>query len=389
MPPVAVNRRRFLGCSAAASLAISQGMLPAVPDTPPVRVGVVGLGTRGTTLLRGLLELPGVQIASLCDAEGKHRTRGAGIVEKAKRDRPRLAADPDELLEQADLDAVAVALPCDRHADVYAAAIRAGKHLYAEKPLALTLAECDLLIDHAAKAPSLVVHVGHQRRSNPRHREGIASILRGELGTLIHGTASWVSSNGPMNGHDGWLARRDRSGDWMVEQAVHIWDVFNWLAGGPPARAFGQGRRDLFVKSHPSRDVTDHYTAQLEWPDGFHATFLHSWAAPADDRFTGVSQRVMGSAGGFDFATGALTVRDRSVPRRSIHPGAQPDTKLALKAFLAAIRAQDRAAVPPPLSLSDARDALLTGLLVRKAVDEHRVVSIDEILSDAAPAAQT
>ena len=51
----------------------------------------------------------------------------------------------------------------------------------------------------------------------------------------------------------------------MVEQAVHVWDVFNWLAGGPPDRAYGQGRRDLFTKSQPRRDVTDHYSVQLEW----------------------------------------------------------------------------------------------------------------------------
>ncbi len=85
------------------------------------------------------------------------------------------------------------------------------------------------------------------RRSNPRYRDGVALIHPGELGTLIEGSAPWVSSNGPMNGHGDWLARRERSGDWMVEQAVHVWDVVHWIAGGPPARAFGQGRRDLFA----------------------------------------------------------------------------------------------------------------------------------------------
>jgi predicted dehydrogenase len=384
MPPIALNRRRFLGCSAAAGIALSQGRVAeagAAGDATPVRVGLVGVGTRGTTLLRTLLDLPGVTVVAVCDTESKHRLRGQGIAEKAKGVRPDAHERPEQLLGRDDLDAVAVAIPCDRHADVYAAALHAGKHLYAEKPLGLTLAECDRLIAEAATAPSLAVHVGFQRRSNPRYREGVERVRRGDLGTLVHGSAAWVSSHGPMNGHDDWLARRERSGDWMVEQAVHVWDVFHWLAGGPPARAFGHGRRDLFARSQPGRDVTDHYTVHLEWPDGFHATLVHSWVAPADDRFTGVTLQLVGSDGGLDFGSGALTFRDRSRPRQSVEPGVHADTRLALQAFLASVRSG--AAVPPPVTLQESRDATLTGLLVRKAVDERRLVTVDEIRDEA------
>jgi len=385
MPPIRLNRRRFLGCSAAAGLVLSHGRVTeGAVEASPVRLGLIGLGTRGTSLLRTLLELPGVQVVALGDNEPKHLLRGQGIVERAKGSRPEGYEDPSALLGRSDLDAVVVALPCDLHASVYLEALRAGKHLYAEKPLALTLAECESLLTAAALAPDRAVHVGFQRRSNPRYREGVALIRQGELGTLIEGTAAWVSSNGPMNGHDGWLARRERSGDWMVEQAVHVWDIFQWIAGGPPARAYGQGRRDLFGHEQPGRDVTDHYAVQLEWPDGFHVSFLQSWVAPADDRFTGNSLQVMGEAGGLDFGSGALTFRDRSRPRQTLHPGNQADTRHALQTFLDAVRNHDRAPVPPPLSLAEARDATLTGLLVRKAVDDRRVVTMDEIRSEAA-----
>ena len=86
--------------------------------------------------------------------------------------------------------------------------------------------------------------------------------------------------------------------------------------------------------------MTDHYAAELEWADGFRASFVQSWVAPADDGFTGSALRVMGEEAGFDFSTGALTFRDRSNPRRAIEPGAQPDTRLALEAFLASQRAR-------------------------------------------------
>ncbi len=385
MPPITLNRRRFLGCSAAAGLALTQGRVGEAAvegEVTPVRLGLIGLGTRGTTLLRTALELPGVTVTAVCDAEPKHRLRGQGIVEKATGQRPEAIDRPERLLERADVDAVAVALPCDHHAEVYSAAIRAGKHLYAEKPLGLTLAECDRLIDEAAKAASLAVHVGFQRRSNPRYREGVERVRRGEIGELIQGTATWVSSNGPMNGHGDWLSRRERSGDWMVEQAVHVWDVFHWLVGAPPDRAFGQGRRDLFAASQPDRDVTDHYSVQLFWPGGFHASFVHSWIAPADDRFTGVGLQVMGTEGGFDLGTGALTFRDRTRARQTIHPGVQADTRMALQNFLSAAR-QVGEPVEAPVTLAEARDATLTGLLVRKAVDEQRVVTLDEIRAEA------
>jgi predicted dehydrogenase len=377
MPPITLNRRRFLGCSAAAGLALSQGRVAEATAVKPVRIGLVGLGTRGTSLLRTLLELPAAQVVAVCDLEAKHRLRGQGIIDKARGCRVEAYETYGPLLERADVDAVVVALPCDQHAAAYLAALGAEKHLYAEKPLGLTLAECDQVTAAAAARPDRAVHVGFQRRSHPRYVEAIERIRQGEIGSLIEGTAAWVSSNGPMNGHDGWLGRRARSGDWMVEQAVHVWDVFHWIAGGPPARAFGQGRRDLFAQQQPTRDVTDHYSVQLEWPGGFHVSFLQSWVAPADDRFTGITLQVMGTAGGLDLGSGALTLRDRGRPRETLHPGNQPDTRLALQAFLAAAAAGEP--VTPPLTLAEARDATLTGLLVRKAVDERRVVSLEEI----------
>lgn len=389
MPPISLNRRRFLGCSAA-SLALSHGQLTAQGSTAggslkPVRVGLIGVGNRGTTLLRTLLELPETVVPAICDPEPRHRARGQGIVEKASGRRPEAVEDPRRLIERDDLDAVVVAVPCDLHESIAADAIGAGRHLYVEKPLALTLAGCDRLIAESAKAPELAVHVGFQRRSNPRFHEGVGRVLGGELGSLIEARASWTSSNGPLMGHAGWLGRRERSGDFMVEQAVHVWDVLNWLRGGPPVRASGWGRRGLFAKQDPERDVTDHYACELTWADGFRASFSQSYVAPADDNFTGSHLRVMGVDGGFDFGTGALTFRDRTRGRRMIQPGAWNDTRLSLEVFLAAVRAE--APTAPPVTLAEARDATLTGLLVRKAVDEAREATMEEILADASATA--
>jgi myo-inositol 2-dehydrogenase / D-chiro-inositol 1-dehydrogenase len=381
MPPITLNRRRFLGYSAAAGMALSHGTLAeaggAEGPVAPVALGVIGVGNRGTALLRALLELPGTPIVAVCDTLAKHRQRGQAIVEKLRGHRPDAYDDARQVFDRSDVDAVVVALPCDLHEAIYHEAVAAGKHLYAEKPLALTLEGCDRLIIESSRMPGVVVHIGYQRRSNPRFREGVELIRRGELGPLIETRASWNSSNGPLAGQGGWLGRRDRSGDWMVEQGVHIWDVLQWIKSEPPVRASGWGRRDLFVAIDPGRDVTDHYSVELEWADGFRASFLQSWIAPADDGFTGTTLRVLGERGGFDFGTGALTLRDRSQPRRTIHAGPQPDTRMALESFLSAVRSESL--LPPPITLEDAKAATRISLLVRKAVDLKRVVSMSEI----------
>lgn len=108
---------------------------------------------------------------------------------------------------------------------------------------------------------------------------------------------------------------------------------------------------------------------------------MQSWIAPAGEGFTGSSLRVLGERGGFDFTSGSLYFRDRSLPPRTIAPGPQPDTRLALEAFLASVRSSvsltSQAAAP--LSLADARAATRVGLLVRKAVEERRTVEMAEI----------
>ncbi len=185
-----------------------------------------------------------------------------------------------------------------------------------------------------------------------------------------------------MTGHGGWLGRRERSGDWMVEQAVHVWDVLHWIKGELPARASGWGRRGPLRRgSIPQRDVTDHYAVELEWADGFRASFVQSWIAPADEGFTGSTLRVLGEDGGFDFSTGVLTFRDRRCPARRSTAARRPIPGWPWKRSSPRSRAENPPA--PPITLADARAATLIGLLARKAVDERRVVAIDEVDASA------
>ena len=253
--------------------------------------------------------------------------------------------------------------------------------MYAEKPLGLSLAECDHLIQEAGSRPDQVFHTGLQRRSNPRFQDAAELVRKGELGELLCFRGHWISSNGPVSGHDGWLCAASESGDWMVEQAIHIWDILNWFAGSPPVSAAGYGRRDVFKSVQPERDVTDHYSVMLHWPEGLHATFTHSWVDPADNAFTGNSLQLVGSEGGLDLQTGVATFRERGKPRLPLHAGTINDTRLALEAFVNAVATSSGDIPAPPISLPEAREAVLTSLLVREAVDRDmkQLVTLDEV----------
>ena len=243
----------------------------------------------------------------------------------------------------------------------------------------LTLEGCDRLIAGAGQAAGRGGHVGFQRRSNPRFREGVELIRRGELGPLVEVRASWTSSNGPVAGHGGWLGRRERSGDWMVEQAVHIWDVLHWLKGELPVQASGWGRRGLFTAIDPARDVTDHYAVDLEWADGFRALVPPELDRTGRTTVLRVARCGYWASAGASISAPASLTLPRPAPTAAgrSKPALRPTRGWRSRRSSTAIRTEDL--WPPPMTLADARAATQIGLLARKAVDERRVVTMDEI----------
>ena len=308
--------------------------------------------------------------------------RGQGIVEKARGHRPEAFEDPRRLFQRADIDAVVAAVPCDLHESIGCEAVRAGKHLYAEKPLAFTLAGCDRLAAVAAAAtgasrprgvPAAIEPPLLGRRDARSRRASSARCWR----PAPPGRAATGRSPAMAAGSAGAIAQEI---SWSSRPCTSGTSCTGCTASCPQS-ATGWGRTGLFARHDPSRDVTDHYSVELEWRDGFRASFLQSWITPADDGFTGSTLRVLGEDGGLDFGTGSLAFRDRQRTRQTIHPGPQNDTRLSLSAFLASIRAEQP--LPPPITLAEARAATLMGLLVRKAVDERRVVTLEEVRAEA------
>jgi predicted dehydrogenase len=370
-----MRRRTFLAATAAASAA---PLLAAEADAP-VALGFVGVGNRGHSLLTNALKLPGVTVAAVCDTDPKMLERAVKTVADSGRPKPFATADWKELLDRKDVAAVVSALPIDLHARNYAETIAAGKDLYGEKPLALTLAECDRVAAAAGRSDR-VVQIGFQRRANPFFVESMKAVHAGELGELVEGRIAWSNAWGPLGG---WFGKKERSGDWMLEQACHNWDVLNWALKSVPVRAMGMGRAGLFTQFQPDRTVTDYYAAVVEYPNGVIVNIVHSWVVPGQQgkynpAFNFEYTQLVGTTAGIDFNSGTLSYRkelnkpDRKVAGKFEYNEA---TQQALAAFLNSVRTR----TPPVASVQHGRDAAAASLLVRAAVDGRRVVTLDEV----------
>ncbi len=230
---VEVNRRLFLGATGslmAGQVLTATAPVLADPASNAIGVGVVGVGSRGSVLLKTMLTIPGVAVRAICDNDSDHLNRALASVEAAGMPRPEGMAEWKKLLEAKGVDVVVSALPCDLHAAHYLDVLAAGKDLYGEKPMCLTPGDCDKVVSAANKSKQ-VVQIGHQRRADPRFIETMAQLRAGEIGETVEGRILWSNSWGPLLG---WFGRRERSGDWVVEQAVHNWDVMNWACQGLP-----------------------------------------------------------------------------------------------------------------------------------------------------------
>lgn len=150
---------------------------------------MVGVGSRGTTLLRYLLDLPGVEFPALCDINEANLARAQGIVEKARGRRAEGYSsgleDFRRLAAREDLDAVITATPWEWHTPVAVAAMKAGKYAATEVPAAITLEECWELVNTSERTgmPCMILE-------NVCYYRNVLMILnmirQGIFGELVH-----------------------------------------------------------------------------------------------------------------------------------------------------------------------------------------------------------
>jgi len=188
-----IDRREFLRLGTAATLSMGaiEGRMP-LADTSaqqPVRVGMVGVGGRGTSLLEVLLGMGGVQIPAICDINQEHLARAQAMVEKAGQKRPegysRDEENFQELMYRDDLDAVIMAPYWQWHTPMAVCAMKSGKYAAVEVPAALTVEECWNLVNTHEETgiPCMMLENWSFRRDN---LAVLKMIREGLFGEIVH-----------------------------------------------------------------------------------------------------------------------------------------------------------------------------------------------------------
>ncbi|NUR89961.1 MAG: Gfo/Idh/MocA family oxidoreductase [Nonomuraea sp.] len=228
-----------------------------------LRIGVVGLGLRTSLARAANRPGRGSAVTALCDSDPDVLKRQAGQFEAEF-----LTEDYRDLLERRDVDAVIVMTPDDTHERVAIDCLEAGKPVYLEKPLAITIESCDRILE-AARRTGTRLYVGHNMRHMGVVRQMRDIIRKGVIGEpKTVWVRHFVSYGGDYYFKD-WHADRTRTTGLLLQKAAHDLDVVHWLAGGYTSRVNALGDLMLYgelPRRAPGTPRPEGWLEEFEWP---------------------------------------------------------------------------------------------------------------------------
>jgi UDP-N-acetyl-2-amino-2-deoxyglucuronate dehydrogenase len=317
-------------------------------DGPPGRhgFGIVGTGVIAVTHAQAIAAIPGATLVAVADLlPGR-----AG----AFADAHGCAAEPDlaALLARDDIDVVSVCVPSGRHAEVGVPIAAAGKHLVVEKPIDVTLAAADRLIE-AVRAAGVAMTVISQHRFDPGLIELRRLVDEGALGRLILGEAAtkWYRSQGYYDSAN-WRGTWALDGGALMNQGIHYADLLRWIMGPVTEVTAVSATEDHQI------EVEDVSLALLRFASGAVGTIVASTAV-----FPGFAQRLEITG-----TSGTVVVEDGLVSYEGLRDGVADPGLRGHRAATGASPA-DAASNAADLGISS-HIAQLTDLLA--AVDEKR-----------------
>lgn len=225
-----------------------------------LRVGVIGVGTFGSLHAQVYRQAEGCELVAVSDVNE----------ERLQQARTTLGvdgyADYHALLERDDIDAVSICTTDELHVEPALAAADAGKHMLIEKPLALTPADCDTIIE-AAREAGVKLMVGHILRFDPRYYTARQRIAQGQIGQLIH---LYTRRNNAYAS----ARRLAAHTSVLFFLGIHDIDFVNWCVGAVPQHVMAQAVNVVL------KDTPDTVLALLQFADGPIASLEASWVLP-------------------------------------------------------------------------------------------------------------
>ena len=281
-------------------------------------------------------------------------------------------ADYTTLLARDDVDAVVIASPTGTHVDVVKAAAMAGKHIFCEKPLGLTVTGCDEAIEAVAVA-GVKLQVGFMRRYDPAYVAARRHIDAGLIGTPV----MFKSIGRDPRRTSLEYARRDNSGGLITDMAIHDFDLARWLMGSEVVRVHSEGGCLVYPELKEVGDI-DNAVINLKFAnDAVGNVDVSRNAVYGYD----IRTEVIGSEG--SLLIGKLQQTPMLVMTRE---GVRHDTvPYFMERFAEAYAAEIRDFVScirtdrmPSVSGPDARAATAIGLAATRSLDEGRPVWVSE-----------
>ncbi len=284
-------------------------LLDTAPDGPPLKAGVIGCGGRGTGAAVNWLKAgPNLSVTALGDL---FQDRIDGCVARIKEETGNDIApencfsgfDCYQKVIDSGVDVVILATPPVFRPVHFEAAVKARKHVFMEKPVAVDPVGIRSVLATAKMADSLGLKVvcGTQRRHQRDYIEIYKQVATGAIGDIVAANAYWNQSKlWHRNPQAEWSEMeymiRDwvnwlwLSGDHIVEQHVHNIDVINWFTGTYPDRAVGFGSR----QRRPTGDQYDNFSVDFVYENGMH---MHSMCRQIDGCKDNVSEYIRGTRG--------------------------------------------------------------------------------------------
>ncbi len=404
------DRRDFLKTTAAVgSVAVATsfaGAFAAGNDT--IKVGLIGCGGRGKGAVKDILQAeekingasPKVEIVAVADAWKEKAEEAVKIFTnpKSKDFGPhvkQIKANPDTIfggldayqkLLATDVNLVILATPPGFRPVHLEAAVKAKKHIFCEKPVAVDATgarKCYGLVDEAKKA-NIAIVAGTQRRHQKAYVEVMKKVHDGAIGEIRAARCSW-------NGREPWFHKRPEGmadstyqlhnwyhylwlcGDHIVEQHVHNLDVINWALRDHPVRAVGFGGRSFRHPGGPKEggQIWDHFAVEFEYKNGVRlSSYCRHFPVQGDD----VSETVIGTTGTSYTRDGsAYTINGKQAGSDDVSAYVQEHIDL-----LNSIRAG-----APLNELKNVTDATFTAILGRNACYSAAPLKWDDALASA------
>lgn len=333
----------------------------------PVRVALFGAGRMGSAHGRTLAGLPGATLVAVVDPAGDRAERLA-----ADLGAQRWHTDPDAALADLSIDAVVVAAPAGRHADLVVAAAGAGKAVFCEKPMAWTLADADRAIA-AAAAAGVPLQVGFNRRFAPDWAAARRLLDDGTLGTprLLR------SVTRDPGGFDPALVPPDGI---FLETLIHDFDALRFLNPGAAAVEVSATAAALVEPAWRDRGLLDTAVVVVRFDNGAIGTAEACFEAVYGYDVRG---EVLGAGGMATMGDGRRSGMVLSGPAGRTVETARSDQELFATAYVAELAAfidAVRTGGPAPVTGADARAALQIALAAAASVRTGRPVRTDEIV---------